>query len=164
MPPIARPARRRNLKAALLIVAGMLAGVLLVVGGIAFTVYDKATRIDRSDPDVVLEQYITSVFDRRDQERAKLFTCGSDSDLGDINRFLDTVTGLEKKYSIAVTVQVISSRDSIRDDRATVDAKLAMDVPEESGVTSRAVYDWRFPMENRGGWRICGADNLSRPS
>jgi hypothetical protein len=148
-------------KLILLISLGVILALLITGGGVVFSLYDKATKIDRSDPDVTLEQYVTAVFDHRDQAEARLFTCSGRADFSDIDRFLAVVEGLEKKYSIRVSVSIIKTQPVTHGNSSKVDTTLVMDVPEENGSTSRALYKWLFDMRDQAGWRVCAAHNLS---
>lgn len=149
------------MKLILLISVAVVAALAITAGGIVFSLYDRATRIDRSNPDVTLEQYITAVFDHRDSAEAQLFTCGAQADLKEVDQFLGVVKGLEAKYSIGVSVSILKSRPVTHGDSSQVDTTLAMDVPEENGTRSRALYEWRFDLRDESGWRVCAAHKLS---
>ena len=67
---------RRDRRRRYLFGCGAFLLVLCVIGSVAgYVWYDRATRIDRSTPAIVVEQYIYAIFDQRSFSLAEGFEC-----------------------------------------------------------------------------------------
>ena len=152
-PPVP-PGRRLRLVVALL---GGVAALLCLGGGlIAFTMYDKATKLDRSRPDMVAIQYVGDLFTRRDRERAELWTCDG-ARLPAAERMLDDIVGIEQRLDTnvlvhweGVTVRPIS--------RTTTEVRLQIRMSGEvDGIQQSFADPLTLKLEDRDGWRVCAA-------
>lgn len=150
-----RSRRRRTL-------AWLGAGLLVtgLVGSIAgYIWYDRATRIDRSTPSVVVERYVYTIFDDRDLAGAEALEC-RDGSRQNIRSLLTDIEDLERTYNILVTVSTANYSTTILGDQADVEVALRIDVPEEDRKPSRSTQHWRFHLRDDDGWRVCDASRL----
>jgi hypothetical protein len=156
----AKLARRRQRIKQFLLVFGVLAVVVVLVGGVAgYFYYDKATAPDRSTPGVVVREYLTATF-AKSASPASDFTCGYPDEITEIQQLVTTVEGLETQYHVDVTVDWADFRTTVVGKKATVDAKLIVQVPEKNGSVSESRDPWQFSLEDRSGWRVCAAHKV----
>ncbi|MGY3517500.1 hypothetical protein ACVMYR_14440 [Micromonospora sp. PTRAS2] len=135
--------------------AGVL-GLLLVGGGItAFVLYDRATRPDRSAPDVVVVNYLQALLVKREQSRAVLFSCGDR--LPEIEAFRDQMMAKERELGVSISVNIENVRvERSGSSSATVHAVIRRSA-QVDGVQQSLTDDWRFDLSDREGWRVCAA-------
>ena len=149
-----RKGRRRRL----LLGLGVALLVICVVGSVVgYILYDRATKVDRSTPAVVVLQYVNAIFDERDLAKAESFECDSSNGQLHLRALLNELEDLERKFNVRVTVSVADFKTDIRGSNAAVNADLLIDVPEEDGDPSRARQSWNFELEDMDGWRVCQA-------
>ena len=154
------PKRGLGFRKTLLLVVAVVAMGLCLGGSItAYVLYDKATQPDRSTPEGVLEQYLNAKFNTRDDARAGLFKCSS-SDLADVDKALEDIEQLERKYSASITVRPASFDVSSAGNEATVNSVLHVVIPEASGVQSTLEQNWRFELKRDSSWRLCRAKKI----
>ena len=146
----------------MVLLVGLVAIAVLCVGGlgVGYFVYDTATRPNRSDPSLVVRQYLTATFDQRDESRARLFTCGSTGSIAEMQNLLKQVQDLERRFDIKVTVTWEQFASQVHGSRSDVTAYVKVDVPEADGRLSRGVTRWRFALEEQSGWRVCDAHRI----
>jgi hypothetical protein len=144
------------------LVIGAIAAVAggAAAGGALLLTYHEATKIDRSNPEVVLIRYLDATFERKDPEIASLYTCSNPKDLAPINSLREELDKREKDFGVAV--QVTSSRMSTEKSAVTTD--LTISGSRDGNITSRRVETWRFKMADENGWRVCGAERIAQPS
>lgn len=147
--PVPGPARaKRSRGGRLLIMLGIvLAGVLLIGGGAAFVVYDRATAIDRSTPEVVVEQFLRAGLVDRDAGRLSLFVCRQWS-AEEASKKIAPPTDDKTFISWG---DYVSSRVG---DKATVDVQVEFNRGAGS-VSASSVRSWRLQLEDQDGWRVC---------
>ena len=149
--------RRRNL----LTFAVFFLGLCLVGGTVSFILYDRATRIDRGTPVVVVYHYIDAVFDLRDDQRAKLFECENTNGRDALKRLLADIEERERRFGIRMTVSGMDFAAVVEGTRAEVRANLIVEAPEANGETSRSSQPWTFTLQDDDGWRVCSAERVS---
>lgn len=153
-----RKGRRRRT----LLGIGVILLVLCVAGSVTgYILYDRATKVDRSTPAVVVLQYVNATFDERDLAKAESFECDSGSAQSPLQALLTELENLERKFNIRVSVSVADFATDIRGSNAVVNADLLIDVPEKDGDPSRARQTWAFELEDTDGWRVCAASRKS---
>jgi hypothetical protein len=140
----------RVVRIALLATAVVLVGAL----GVGFILYDRATRLDRSAPDVAVDNYLRALLVDRDDTRASLYACGDDSGLSAIHAFRDDVEAREDRFDASIDVSWGGLAVDAAGDRATVDTEIRRTVGEGA---ERDVQSWRFVVISDGGWRVCEA-------
>lgn len=129
----------------------------IAAGGLALRAYDEATRIDRRYPEVVVRQYVSAVFDNRDDIKAGLYSCDKPA-VGEILNLRSSLIAQEGKLGISthvtVGVRTVSGE--------TVNTELLVVRRSTSSTTERQI--WRFTMVEEDGWRVCGAERVPDPT
>jgi hypothetical protein len=138
---------------------GLLAVAVLGLGaaGVAFRAYDKATQIDRSHPEVVLDNFVDFTFNRRDAAKAQLYACAQPQPQP-IQDLLTTITSDEQK--LGVTTRVTLGPMEVIGDVITAELQIRS---ERDGAATKKLEHWRFTMVEDDGWRVCGAERISDP-
>lgn len=149
-----RQGRRRRWWAT---VGGVFLAMCVVGSVVGYMLYDRATRIDRSTPVVVVFQYVNAVFDARDFAQAELFECESSESEKPLRALLTSVEEIERRFDVQVTVSASNFSADIQGRNAVVEASLLIDVPEADGDPSRSNQRWRFELRDEDGWRVCEA-------
>lgn len=148
--------RGRRLRLVLAVAAGVTA--LLCLGGvsIAFLLYDDATKIDRSAPDVVVSNYLRAQLVARDDKAAALLTCANPS-LDAIRNFRGDIESREAQFSTHISVNwgQLSVQQSGKS--ATVNTEVVRSLGDgaESDLTT-----WSIQTVDEGGWRVCSATKV----
>lgn len=139
-------------------IVGVAALMLCLAGSaVGYILYDRATRIDRSTPSIVVEQYIYTIFEDRNLDGADVFECRNSSSRASMQALLTDIEERETKYNIVIKVSTANYSSSVVGDSAEVSVSLRVDVPEEDGRPSRSTQRWRFELRDEDGWRVCGA-------
>ena len=150
------PQKPRNRRTRLILV--MIAGIvgLLCLGGVgvAISLYDDATKIERTEPDAVVDNFLGAYLANRDDQEASLYTCKSGLDLSKLSAFRTDVQGREKRYSIGINVTWRNFDIHVQEGKASV----AVDIVRTIADGSEETFDrWQFQLVDEGGWRVCGA-------
>ena len=141
------PQKPRRKGRVLLILLLGLAAALVIGGGAAFVVYDQATAIDRSNPEVVTRQFLTASLVEQDPAKVSLFVCRQWS-ADDAMRAVDPPT--DQNTSVAWGVKPAKRNGS----KATVDVTLEFKFG--TGIFAGGqVADWQLGLEDQDGWRVC---------
>ncbi len=141
----AKPARRaRNV---LPVVLGFVLALGTVAAGTAFYFYDRATAIDRSNPQVVAEQFLDSAMVLKDSNRLALFLCDSWS-------AAQATAAVAPPSDASVTVMWGDPSVQVTGSRATVTLRVQFSVAVVGGAI-RDVQSWTLGLENSDGWRVC---------
>jgi hypothetical protein len=149
-PASAAAAPRRGRRTLLVVVIAV--AFLAVLGGtIGVVAYDKATAIDRSTPDVVVDQFLQAALVDRDAVRVGLFVCGRwpVADAMNATR-LDARTELHVNWGITSLTRT--------GDQAVADVRVRLSVPAGNDALFRDVHSWRLTLVNEGGWRVCSVE------
>lgn len=152
--------RRRHRKLVLLIVTGVVLAVGMASGGVAFFLYDRATRLDRGNPGVVLYQYVQAEVNDGDPNRAALFACGGSPSFPEIENLVSDTRARADRAHVKITVGLADVTTRVAGNRALVAAKLTRS-GQVGDVYQVDYQQWEFTMENRSGWRVCGAHRTS---
>lgn len=149
--------RGRRLRLVLAVAAGVTA--LLCLGGvsIAFLLYDDATKIDRSAPDVVVDNYLRAFLVNRDDAEAGLFRCKSPAGLAELDILRTEMMARERQFSMNVHVSWSSLETALAGQQATVSTDLRRSV---SDGTESLANRWQFGVVDEGGWRVCSATKV----
>ncbi|MET3428305.1 hypothetical protein BJ973_007517 [Actinoplanes tereljensis] len=138
-------------------------GLLCLGGvGVAVSLYDDATKIDRSQPDTVADSFLIAYLVNRDDKAARLFTCDS-PDLANIKALRDQLIARENQFSVAVSVSWGAlSRVAVAEGKEDVTTRLTISGSSNGQVSSSRNEDWLFSVvEENGSWRVCGANKES---
>ncbi|MFI7523076.1 hypothetical protein [Micromonospora globbae] len=150
---------RRRVRTVLTVVAGVVA--LLCLGGAVtgYVLYDRATAPDRSAPDVVVVNYLQAEVVSRDHRKAVLFTCGDE--LRELEQFGADIAERERELGVSFSINieniVVSSHGPAK---ASVTAAIRRSAVVD-GVQQSVADTWQFDVQDRDGWRVCGASPLS---
>jgi len=137
--------------------AGILALLCLGGIGVAISLYDEATKIERTAPDAVVDNFLRAYLVNRDDQEASLFTCKSALDLSKIEAFRTDIQSREQRFSIGIRVDWTSLTVSTDGGKTMVSTDIVRTITDGSERTSDK---WEFPMVNDDGWRVCGANPL----
>ncbi|HEY0700536.1 MAG TPA: hypothetical protein VGD43_22365 [Micromonospora sp.] len=132
---------------------------LLCVGGagIAFVLYDKATKPDRSAPEVVVRNYLQALLIDRSHVRAEDYTCSEPGQLREIENFAKDVVDRERVLGVSIIVSI--ERIVVHSENGS-SASVGVSVRRSAtvdGVPQSLVDSWNFDLRNEGGWRVCVA-------
>jgi hypothetical protein len=157
MPPAAPAAGKpRNRRARLWLAMGAGIVALLCLGGVGvfISLYDEATKVERSTPDAVVDGFLRAYFISREEKDLDLFRCESGGDFAQLDAFRNDISTREKQYSIAINVSWGSLAVTENADRATVGVDLIRAISDGSERTSDR---WTFDVVEEDGWRVCRA-------
>jgi hypothetical protein len=137
--------------------AGILALLCLGGVGVFISFYDEATKIERTEPDAVVDQFLRAYLVNRDDKEAALFTCKSGPDLAQLEAFRTDMQSREQRFSIGIRVDWTSLTVSTDAGRTTVSTDIRRAITDGS---ERTTDRWQFAMVDEDGWRVCGATQL----
>ncbi len=147
-PPAVPPAKGRK---RVLPILGLGLLVLLVLGGgVALYVYDKATAPDRSTPIVSADAFLHAALVERSVDRVSLYVCDewpAEQALAQVSAQLDP------------SVRVSWGGTSVVQTGAEADVTVRMTFSVAgTGLSQRSVETWRLAVvEESDGWRVCSA-------
>jgi len=159
-PAAAGPGARRRVAQRLGVVLAAASAVLcLSAAVIGFLAYDRATRPDRSAPDVVADNYLRGLLVNRSDANANLYACRDPGGaLAPIEALRDELIQREREFDVTVTVTWGAL--AVAGDR--VDVELTIRTPVPDGGTARSTQRWSLTtVEEDGGWRVCGASRIT---
>jgi hypothetical protein len=140
---------------------GIIGGIvaLLCVGGvgIAYHEYDKATKPNRSAPDVVVDNYLQAILVDRDAHEAAQYTCLDQSRLASLISFRDSFIASESALGGQTTFSWTHLVVQRFGGSATVDAQLIVDTSGGSSLPGESFHEWRFTTADSSGWHVCAA-------
>jgi hypothetical protein len=153
-PKSRRPWTRRVILTLLVVVAAVTAGA----AGVAFLAFDQVTKIDRSQPDLVVSDYLRAFLVDRDDARAALYTCDDAGALADIQSWRGReVADRERDLGVVIGISWGVLTVSDRTDRT---ANVTTDIRRSAtvdGIPQSVLSTWRFHVVRGDGWRVCGA-------
>jgi hypothetical protein len=138
--------------------AGIVALLCLGGVGVFISFYDEATKIERSKPDAVVDQFLRAYLVNRDDKEAELFTCKNGLDLTHIAAFRTDLQSRESRFSISIQVVWEGLRVSTAGSRGTVSVDLTRTLSDDSEEITKP---WEFTVVDEDGWRVCGAVEVS---
>ncbi|WP_444978780.1 Rv0361 family membrane protein [Actinoplanes octamycinicus] len=150
--------RSRRTRLWLALGAGILAVLCLGGVGVIVSLYDNATKIERTDPSVVIFNFLGAYLTDRNDQEAALYTCKEGLDISRLASFRDEVESVEKKYSIQVVITWQDLDVKTSGDRATATAEIVRTISDGS---ERTFKPWVFELVDSGGWRVCSASAAS---
>jgi hypothetical protein len=142
--------------------AGLLALLCLGGVGVFISFYDEATKIERTAPDAVVDQFLRAYLVNRDDTEAALFTCKSGLDLSAVSALRTELSEREKKFTVNVNVSWSTLTVSgTEEGRRTVTTDLVIAGSSGGTALSRRTETWSFTLVDDDGWRVCGAEKVS---
>lgn len=137
---------------------------LLCLGGIGVFIsfYDEATKIERAEPDVVVDQFLRAYLVNRDDKEASLFTCKEGLDLTAISALRTQLVEREKEFDVTVSVSWSTLTISgAEEGRRSVATDLLIAGSSDGQGLSRRSEPWSFALADNDGWRVCSAAKVS---
>jgi hypothetical protein len=156
--PVAGKQPNRRLRLWLALGAGILALLCLGGVGVVVSLYDSATAIKRTSPDAVVDNFLGAYLVNRDDKQASLYECKSGGDFADIEAYRNDMLTREKDFSVGIRVSWSSLTVATQGAAGTVTTNLVKTATDQSGRVSNS---WQFRVVDQGGWRVCGATQLS---
>src|SRR5262245_3403748 len=161
-PPIQAPRRRPWGRRILLIIAIAVPVLAVSALGAGLVLYDRATRIDRSQPDLVVSNYLRALLLDRDDDRAALHTCADPGGLAEIRAWRDNeIVARERDLNVVMSVSwgvlTVAERTE-RTATVTTDIRRSANI---DGIPQSVLDTWRFQTVDENGWRVCGATRVS---
>jgi hypothetical protein len=160
--PPSGAARHRTFGASWRMKIVVLVGVLslLCFGGLgyAFSVYNRATKPNRSSPDVVVDNYLQAVLVDRSAASASKYSCpGAAAQLKPFIQFRDGFVSREAGLGGQVSFSwgpLHLNRDS---DGTTVAVEITVDTSGGSTLAGRSLHEWSFTAVEDDEWFVCAA-------
>ena len=138
-----QPRRLRNVS---LVVVAFVLALGAVAAGTVFFFYDRATAIDRSNPEVVASQFLRAALIQRDPSRVALFVCerwSAEEALAAVAPPTDaSVSSSWGDYVTTVT-------------GSTAELSVKVEFVLGGGVAASSVRTWHLDLEDQDGWRVC---------
>ncbi len=161
VPPVRKPPARRS-RLILATVGGIMALLCLGGVGVFVSIYDNATKIDRSEPDVVTDSFLLAYLVNRDDKSAQLFTC-KNPQLAEIGALRDQIVAREKQFNVKVSVSWGAlTRQAVTAKQEDVTTQLTISGSANGELGSSRNEDWRFRViEEGGGWRLCSGAKIA---
>jgi len=138
--------------------AGILALLCLGGIGVVISLYDEATKIERTAPDAVVDNFLAAYLVNRNDEEAALYMCQSGGDFSQVEAYRNDVTSREKDHSVGIRISWAGLTVATQGKQGTVVTELTRTTTDQSGRDSQT---WEFAVTDDDGWRVCGARPLS---
>ena len=143
-------------------VAGIVALLCLGGVGVFISFYDEATKIERSAPDAVVDQFLRAYLVNRDDQEAELFTCKNGLDLTAVSALRTELIAREKEFNVTVSVSWSSLTVSgTEEGRRNVATDLLITGLSGGAAVSKSSESWSFALVEDGGWRVCSTAKAS---
>ncbi|MBU2663285.1 hypothetical protein KOI35_07155 [Actinoplanes bogorensis] len=137
--------------------AGVVALLCLGGVGVAVLLYDDETKIERTAPDAVVDNFLGAYLVSRNDQEAELYQCKSGGDLAELGAFRADIVQREQQFSAGINVSWGSFS-------VTTNGKQAEVVTDLTKATSNGnesvTKPWRFALTDQDGWRVCGAAEM----
>jgi hypothetical protein len=137
--------------------AGILALLCLGGVGVAISLYDEATKINRSAPDAVVDGYLRAYLVQRDDQETAFYTCKSGGDFGQIEAYRADIIAREAQFSTSIQVTWEDLTVSTNGSQGEVGVVLTRSISDSESLTD----NWRFAIVDQDGWRVCGASKAA---
>ncbi len=129
-----------------------------VVGVVSWglVAYNEITKVDRSEPQVVTDQFLRAVLVAKDESGADLYACrdkSKDDHLWALRKELDT---REKDFGVTIVVSW-GAYVAIGSDLTT---NMTITANRDGQEQSSSVQTWRLHLIDEDGWRVCGAERV----
>ncbi|WP_144119724.1 hypothetical protein [Catellatospora sichuanensis] len=150
----------------ILLILAIMVAVVGVGGAIAAVLaYHEVTKIDRTNPKVVLDEYLRAALVKGDAVAVDLYTCDDPVGLSPISKLRTELDQREQEFAVEILVSwgAMSRVDS--PGRTELTTNLAITAIKDGMEQSSSSQTWRFTVLEQDGWRACGAERLtSSPS
>ena len=154
-----RAAPKRHRARLWVALAGGIVALLCLGGaGVVALLYNDSTKIERSAPDAVVDNFLRAYLVNRDDQRASLYQCKTGGDFAAIAAYRNDIESREKQFSVGIRVTWSTFTVSTSGSQGTVTTDLIKTLADQSGRQSNS---WTFKVVDQDGWRVCGASALS---
>jgi hypothetical protein len=154
--PAPRPPKRPITRLVLTVTAGVLMLLCLGAGGVGLLAFRESSEPDRSTPDVVVVQYVRALLVDRNDVRARELTCDGSLGSPQILTFRDEVDRRQRELNTEIVTTASNAVSDVRGRNATVSVDLQRSAVL-NGQNQTLRDAWLFTLEDRNGWRVCGA-------
>lgn len=149
----------------ILLVLSVVVAVAAIGGATAaILAYNEATKIDRSNPKVVLDEYLRASLVRDDSVGVDLYACESDPDLSAVTNLRNELTRREQEFAVEIEVSWGSIDLTGASTSAVATTDLAITARKQGAVESRSRETWKFTLVDEEGWRVCQAGRAAIPT
>lgn len=124
---------------------------------VGYVLYDKATTVDRSTPELAVRQYAAAYLGQHDDARAAEFACTDQSGLTDVKNLRQSLDEREKSYNLTIYVNLDTVHEVSRSGNTAHVKVVIVLLTSDNGEQLRRVEDWDFTAQRHDGWRACGA-------
>jgi hypothetical protein len=161
-PPPPRTGRKRRARLVLALVAGVMALLCLGGVGVFVSLYDNATKIKRSAPDAVTDNFLRAYLDDRDDKEASLYECKSGADFSGLSALRTEMVNREDKFhdKVSATWGALTV-NNVDQKHTNVATGLIIAGVSNGNTISRRTETWTFALTDDDGWRVCSASKLS---
>lgn len=144
----------------LLIVAVVLA--MAGVGGVVTVIltYHEVTKIDRTNPKVVLDEYLRAALVTQDAVTVDLYDCDDPAGLSPISDLRAELDRREQDFAVEILVSWGAMSRTDGPGRALLTTNLAITAVKDGQEQSSSTQAWQFTMLEEDGWRACDAEKL----
>jgi hypothetical protein len=154
----APPPKRSRARLWVAVIGGIVALLCLGGAGVVALLYNDSTKIERSAPDAVVDNFLRAYLVDRDDNEASLYECKSGGDFQKIAAFRSDIQSREKQYSISIGASWTSLTVVNQGGKTTVSTDIIRAISDGSERTSDR---WQFQLVDQGGWQVCGAVPVS---
>ncbi|WP_155391308.1 hypothetical protein [Catellatospora paridis] len=144
---------------AIVVAAAGIGGVVAVV-----LTYHEVTKIDRTEPLVVLDEYLDAVLVRKDRVGAELYECSGSSNLTALANLRGQLNERERSFGVEVLVTWGAMSQAGQGSSISATTELTVIALEDGSEQSRSSQAWRFTLVNQDGWRVCAAERTTAAS
>jgi hypothetical protein len=138
------------------VVAAVVVAAGIGVGSWALIGYNELTRIDRSEPEVVTDEFLRAALVRKDAAGTDLYVCSDQSGIEPIKALRRDLDRRERDFGVVIEA-TWGAYDREGDSLTT---EVTITARKNNAVESKNDERWRFTLVNDGGWRVCGAERI----
>ncbi len=140
----------------------LVSGVILLAAlagaaGWGLLAYNEITKVDRSDPQVVTDEFLRAVLVRKDRAGARLYVCRDESKTDGLWALRDKLDRREHDFKVTI---LVSWGAYVAEGRDNLSASITITANRDGVEQSSSVEVWRFHLVDEDGWRVCGADRV----
>ncbi|MEU8000858.1 hypothetical protein AB0B66_06840 [Catellatospora sp. NPDC049111] len=151
--------RKVLLTLAILVTVAGIAGVMAVV-----LAYHEVTKIDRSNPKIVLDEYLRAVLVTEDEVGVDLYECDNPEKLSDLKTMRADLDRRESEFKVQMLVSWGAMTSAEKSGTMELGTSLTVTAMENGVVQGRQTEPWYFDLVEDDGWRVCGAKRSLTPT
>jgi hypothetical protein len=144
------------------VIGGIVALLCLGGAGVVALLYNNSTKIERSAPDAVVDNFLRAYLVDRDDKEASLYECKAGGNFAALSTLRAEMVTREKSFDVKVSVTwgalAVSDVDATHRDVA---ASLTISGASNGNVVSRRTEQWTIGVVDESGWRTCAAVKVS---